>query len=370
MKSYEQIVKDMKDYIKANMDGDNKVTGFHEGSVLLTLIEAFAGELEFIGIDIENDLKKRLIDYVFSYFKFTKRPGQKATIKVKFWSEEEARSLVTINAGTKVQDESGLVFVTKDTAMIHIGQKETLDVTCAAEDVGSKYNIKEETKLELVTAKIGVDGVTLTEHGEGGADVEDDVSYRERFSQMLNGFAQSTESGIVNAIQQKVDTLKRIKLQEADVENTHFTVYAINHSNSLTQDEKDKIYQIVNKNRSCGIRFRVVQPDTKQVEQIHIVIKSYNTLHGDYLLRALIKESIEKKIDSLQIGDSWGYMDIVDVLRDNGNIIYEFTLNAESSDKDKQLKAVGDKLTCEANEIFVRNTSKDAIVVRFVDENH
>ena len=92
MKSYEQIVKDMQDYIKANMDGDNKVTGFHEGSVLLTLIEAFAGELEFIGIDIENDLKKRLIDYVFSYFKFTKRPGQKATIKVKFFCEDEAKS--------------------------------------------------------------------------------------------------------------------------------------------------------------------------------------------------------------------------------------------------------------------------------------
>ena len=370
MKSYEQIVKDMQDYIKANMDGDNKVTGFHEGSVLLTLIEAFAGELEFIGIDIENDLKKRLIDYLFSYFNFMKLPGAKATIKVKFWSKEEARSLVTINAGTKIQTGSGLIFVTAETVMINIGQKETLEVTCAAEDVGSKYNIKEETELELVTAKIGVDGVTLTKHGKGGADVESDVDYRERFSQMLNGFATSTEPGIINAIQQKVDTLKRIKVQEADVENTHFTVYAINHSNSLTQDEKDKIKQIVDKNRSCGIRFRVVQPDTKQVEQIHIVIKSCNTLHGDYLLKALIKDAIEKKIDSLEIGGSWSYMDIVDALRDNGNIIYEFTLNAESSDKDKQLKAVGDKLTCEANEIFVRNTSKDAILVEFDDENH
>ena len=370
MKSYEQIVKDMKDYIKANMDGDNKVTGFHEGSVLLTLIEAFAGELEFIGIDIENDLKKRLIDYVFSYFKFTKRSGQKATIKVKFFCEDEAKRVVTVEAGTKVQDKTGLVFIAKETAYINIGDKETVEVVCEAKEVGTKYNIKDDTELELSTSKIGVDGVTLTDRGQGGTDVESDVDYRERFSQMLNGFATSTEPGIVNAIQQEVDTLKRIKLQEADVENTHFTVYAINHSNSLTQDEKDKIYQIVNKNRSCGIRFRVVQPDTKQVEQIHIVIKSYNTLHGDYLLRALIKDAIEKKIDSLEIGESWGYMDIVDVLRDNGNIIYEFTLNAESSDKDKQLKAVGDKLTCEANEIFVRNTSKEAIVVRFVDENH
>lgn len=369
MKSYEQIVKDMQDYIKANMDGDNKVTGFHEGSVLLTLIEAFAGELEFIGIDIENDLKKRLIDYLFSYFNFTKKRGTKATITVKFWSEEEARSLVTINAGTKIQTGSGLIFVTKDTAMIHIGQKETLDVTCAAEDVGSKYNIKEETKLELVTAKIGVDGVTLTEHGKGGADVEDDVDYRERFSQMLNGFATSTEPGIINAIQQKVDTLKRIKVQEADVENTHFTVYAINHSNSLTEDEKDKIYQIVNKNRSCGIRFRIVEPKVKQVELIHIFIGSYNTIHGKYLLEELIKDAIEKKIDSLEIGESWSYMDIVDALRDNDNI-YSFKINYDDSDKDKELKSVGDEMLCNDDEIFIRNTSKDAIVVRFANENH
>lgn len=364
MKSYEQIVKDMQDYIKANMDGDNKVTGFHEGSVLLTLIEAFAGELEFIGIDIENDLKKRLIDYLFSYFNHKKLPGTKATIKVKFWSEEEARSLVTINAGTKVQDESGLVFVTKDTAMIHIGQKETLDVTCVAEDVGSKYNIKEETKLELATAKIGVDGVTLTEHGKGGADVEDDVGYRERFSQKLNGFATSTEPGIVNAIQQEVDTLKRIKLQEQDVENTHFTVYAINHSNSLTEDEKDKIYQIANKNRSCGIRFRVLSPTTKQVEPIHIFIVSYNTIHGACLLRELIKDAIEKKIDALGIGENWSYMDIVDALRDNDNI-YSFKINYADSDKDKKLKSVGDEILCKDDEIFIRNTSEDAIVVEF-----
>ena len=54
MKSYNQIVEDMKNYIISNMEGENKVTGFHDGSVLLTLIEAFAGELEFIGIDISG----------------------------------------------------------------------------------------------------------------------------------------------------------------------------------------------------------------------------------------------------------------------------------------------------------------------------
>ena len=131
MKSYEQIVKDMKNYIIASMQNDpeHRVSSFHDGSVLLTLIEAFAGELEYIEIDIENDLKARLIDYLFSYFNFTKLPGEKATIKVKFECEEEARSLVTINAGTQVQDESGLVFVTAETAMINIGQKETLDVS-------------------------------------------------------------------------------------------------------------------------------------------------------------------------------------------------------------------------------------------------
>lgn len=273
MKSYEQIVNDMEKYIISNMTGENKVTAFHEGSVLLTLIEAFAGELEFIGIDIENDLKKRLIDYVFSYFKFTKLPGQRATVKVKFFCEEESKRLITINAGTKVQDTTGLIYLTTETVMIGIGEKETVEVICQAEDVGAKYNIKDGTELELVSSKIGIAGVTLVECGKGGADIEDDVSYRERFSVMLNGFSTSTEPGLINAIQE-IDTLKKIKLQEIEEENTHFTVYAINHSNSLTSEEKDRITQIINENRSCGIRFRVLQPEIQQIEPMNLFVSS------------------------------------------------------------------------------------------------
>lgn len=368
MKSYNQIVEDMKNYIISNMEGENKVTGFHDGSVLLTLIEAFAGELEFIGIDIENDLKKRMIDYVFSYFKFTKLPGQKATIKAKFFCEEEAKRVITIDAGTKVQDKTGLVFVSTETVMISIGDKETVEVVCEAEDVGAKYNIKKDTELELSTSKIGVDGVTLTDSGKGGADVEDDINYRERFSQLLNGFASSSEPGLLNAIQ-KIDTLKKNKLHEIEAENTQFTVFAINHSNSLTSDEIKKIEDIVNKNRSCGIRFRVLQPEPILVEPIHVIITAYDTIQGQSTLKEIIIEAIEKRVDELEIGENWTHLDIVDVLRGIESI-YSFKINSAESDKDKKLLAVGDELPCKDNQIIVRNESSDFLTVEFANDNN
>lgn len=363
MKSYEQIVNDMKNYIISNMDGENKVTGFHEGSVLLSLIEAFAGVLEFIEIDIENDLKKRLIDYVFSYFKFTKRPGQRATIKVKFFCEEEAKKTVTVNAGTKVQDMSGLIYTTAETVIIGVGTKETVEVVCIAQEVGVKYNIKDETQLELTSSKIGIDGVMLTEGGRGGADIEDDISYMERFSVMLNGFSSCTQPGLMNAIQ-KIDTLKKIKLQEVETENTHFTIYAINHSNSLTTEEIDKITQVADENRSCGMRFRVLQPQAVQIEPIHIIITDYNTIEGKSALTNMITESIEKRVDALGIGENWSYLDIVDVLRANESI-YNFKINSAASDAGKELLSVGDEMECGENQIFIRNESADAVIVEF-----
>ena len=368
MKSFNQIVEDMKNYIISNMEGENKVTGFHEGSVLLTLIEAFAGELEFIVIDIENDLKKRLIDYVFSYFKFTKLPGQKATIKVKFFCEDEAKRVVTVEAGTKVQDKTGLVFIAKETAYINIGDKETVEVVCEAEEVGTKYNIKDDTELELSTSKIGVDGVTLTDRGKGGADIESDIDYRERFSTKLSGFASSSEPGLQSAVQE-IDTLKKIKLHEVDAENTHFTIYAINHSNSLTSDEIKKIKDIVNKNRSCGIRFRVLQPKTIPIEPIHVTITAYDTIQGQSSLKEIIKETIEKKVDELEIGQNWTHLDIVDVLKGIESV-YSFRINSAESDKDKKLLAVGDELTCGENQIFVQNKSTEAIVVGFENDSN
>lgn len=363
MKAYNDIVNDMKNYVIANMDGNNKVTAFHEGSVLLTLIEAFAGELEYIGIDIENELKKRLIDYLFSYFNHTKRPGTRATIEVKFTAEEEAKSLVVINAGTQVQDSTGLKFTSSDTVTIPIGAKSSCAVTCVAESVGSKYNIKADSEMELTVSKVGIDAVILVSSGQGGSDIESDTSYRQRFSDLINGFATSTEPGLINAIQE-IDTLKKISLQEKEIENTHFSVYAINHSNTLTDLEIEEITQIVKKNKSCGVRFRVLQPKIIEVEQIHVIIKDYNTIHGKALLTQVIKESFESKINELSIGESLLYIDLVEVLQNNENI-YNFEINSAPSDSEKILTAVGTVLSCKADEIFVTRKDSDTVIVEF-----
>lgn len=78
----------------------------------------------------------------------------------------------------------------------------------------------------------------------------------------------------------------------------------------------------------------------------------------------MIIESIEKKVDSLGIGESWSYLDIVDVLRTNESI-YSFKINSTESDKEKKLLFVGDEMACSENQIFIRNESLDAIIVEY-----
>jgi uncharacterized phage protein gp47/JayE len=102
------------------------LTDFNPGSVLGTLVRAFARELKLLYEQMDQAYRRAFIDEatgaaldsVVALLGVTRNPALKAKGEVTFFRQQAADQTVTISAGTRVADESGRMFVTLDEAVI------------------------------------------------------------------------------------------------------------------------------------------------------------------------------------------------------------------------------------------------------------
>ena len=316
MRSYNQIFNSMKNHIIANQD---KITDFNEGSVITTLIESIAQEIELLYLSVNIAFKDRFIDLIYSIFEHKRDTPKPSTILVTFnkqiWGE-----VVTIPKNTRLITPDNIVFITEnDTDIIIPGMSMLKEIACISETTGSQNNIPANTSIKFEKETPELKNVTLTikEGGAGGRETESDDDYEYRFELLLKGLGGSEKSSIKNEVL-KIPFVKDCNIYDISDNNVlnskyFFTIIvAKQYNTNLTDKEHAEIVDVVEKFRACGCPCNIVSVKIKNVSiYLHIY---YNKLGNKEQLLDRINSILSDFKNGIKIASKLYYNDIINKL--------------------------------------------------------
>ena len=175
----------------------NKVTDFNRGSVIRTMLEATAAEIEELYLQMYLGIKEAIPVSVFTTFGFNRQAAESAGGTIRFSTGGSlASSVIPIPLGTVVRvPGTSLTYATTAASFIAIGNS-YVDVLVAAQASGLAGNVGADLITELVTPVAGVASVTNPSPFVNGRDVETDDERRVRFQGYISSLARGTKAAI------------------------------------------------------------------------------------------------------------------------------------------------------------------------------
>ena len=175
----------------------NKVTDFNRGSVIRTMLEATAAEIEELYLQMYLGTKEAIPVSVFTTFGFNRQAAESAGGTIRFSTGGSlASSVIPIPLGTVVRvPGTSLTYATTVASSIAIGNS-YVDVLVAAQASGLAGNVGADLITELVTPVAGVASVTNPSPFVNGRDVETDDERRVRFQGYIASLARGTKAAI------------------------------------------------------------------------------------------------------------------------------------------------------------------------------
>lgn len=175
----------------------NKVTDFNRGSVIRTMLEATAAEIEELYLQMYLGIKEAIPVSVFTTFGFNRQAAESAGGTIRFSTGGSlASSVIPIPLGTVVRvPGTSLTYATTAASSIAIGNS-YVDVLVAAQASGLAGNVGADLIIELVTPVAGIASVTNPSPFVNGRDVETDDERRVRFQGYISSLARGTKAAI------------------------------------------------------------------------------------------------------------------------------------------------------------------------------
>jgi len=175
----------------------NKVTDFNRGSVIRTMLEATAAEIEELYLQMYLGIKEAIPVSVFTTFGFNRQAAESAGGTIRFSTGGSlASSVIPIPLGTVVRvPGTSLTYATTAASSISIGNS-YVDVLVTAQASGLAGNVGADLITELVTPVAGIASVTNPSPFVNGRDVETDDERRVRFQGYISSLARGTKAAI------------------------------------------------------------------------------------------------------------------------------------------------------------------------------
>ena len=194
IKDFSSIAAGLINVVRAT---SNKVTDFNRGSVIRTMLEATAAELEELYLQMYLGIKEAIPVSVFTTFGFGRQAAEAASGTIRFSTGGSlASSVIPIPLGTIVRvPGTSLTYATTVDTAIAIGNS-YVDVLAAAQSSGLAGNVGADLITELVTAVAGIASVTNPSPLINGRDVETDDERRVRFQGFVASLARGTKASI------------------------------------------------------------------------------------------------------------------------------------------------------------------------------
>ena len=316
---YPVILERMKNHM---ISGQNKVTDFNQGSVIMTIFESVASIIAQAYVDTRNGYYNNLRSTAYSVFDFKKKNGKKASVNVKFSRATAGSNSVVILRGTKVSDGNH-TFVTTSNVVIDIGRTESPLVSATAEDIGIEYNVEANT-LTTIESTVPIDVVEVTNPSRayGGANEETESEALARFKLYLNGLQGTNYYGIKAGVL-AIDGVRSVGVDEHFPPKSgiyNLTVYVDDGTGSLTDSLKETVKTKINGDQTQenpGLRAAGIQVDVQSATNvpinISVTVKTYRV--EDSKAIADVKQVLEEEINRLGINENVVWTNIILALR-------------------------------------------------------
>lgn len=193
IKDFASITASMINWLRANT---TKVTDFNVGSVVRTMAEASAAEMEELYLQYFIGLREAIPVSVFNTFGFPAIAAESASGVIRFTVSTPATSTITIPGGVIVQVPGGQqVYQTLADNFILTGQT-YVDILAAAQSPGVAGNTDAGTITELVSSVTGITSITNPQPFINGRDLETDDERKVRFQGYISTLARGTKAAI------------------------------------------------------------------------------------------------------------------------------------------------------------------------------
>lgn len=189
-KPFAEIAAAMIEQVRVSTD---RLTDFNVGSVIRTLLEANAVELDDYYQAVYQGLLRAIPTAIYLGFGFERRAAIAASGTVVFTRVGDTDAAVTIAQGTELVSLGGLSFVTDAALTIESGAT-TGTVTATAAVTGAGGNVGPQS----LSLSVASDTLSATNQSTmaGGADEETEEQRAERFAAFVRALARGTPAAL------------------------------------------------------------------------------------------------------------------------------------------------------------------------------
>lgn len=192
LKHFDQIVASMLNWVASVQ---SKVTDFNIGSVLRTLLESIAMEIEELYYRMVSALEQEIPNSAYEAFGFPRLLATPATGLVTFGRSTVADQDYLIPVGTLVSTLSGVTFQTVAAVTLPTGLT-AIQASVLAVQPGSAGNVASNSIVILNGATLGIETVTNPLATTGGTDQETDDARSNRFRLFIDALPRTTVGGL------------------------------------------------------------------------------------------------------------------------------------------------------------------------------
>jgi len=310
IKAFNEIYKDMRNYIIANQD---KLTDFNDGSVLMSQVEATAREISMLYIACRVCFSSFLRGLPYSVFGFPRKEGTKASVDVVFARSKPFAFDTPIPTGTAVK-AGNLKYITTEPGVVLSGEIDTAPIPASAEFVGDKYNTPANTiKTILSILPADIVAVNNPAAATGGENAEDWATYTDRFADHIIGLQRTNSAGLTTSLSNLVRSMG-IKEHFPPLNGLwNMTFYLEDCSGGMTPEDLAKAKRIIDGNiakkiggyRAPGVSVRYDTPENIPITidaTVHMKRDIANEV-SQSIIEDEVKDELRKYINNRKIGE-------------------------------------------------------------------
>lgn len=293
----------------------HKVNDFTDGSVIKTLYEAVATEIEmFYYLTIEN-IKGGVWNSIHEAFDFGRKPELKAYGTVLITFSAPLNNAFIIPKGVKFSSSNSYydqVYETLTEYMVQAGSSYArVKVVCTQ---GGTYGNIPNNVIDTVNHLSNVVAVDNPEAFTTGQDEESNAEVRVRFRQYI----QALQRGTVQAVEYGAMTVPEITGAYVDESPGYVRLYVHDANGDLSSDLREEVEKEIEYWRPVGIPV-VVYPVHKTTVDMNVVLDVNNTLQND-TFREYVRVQLVNYINSFQVHQLLDHSDIIQHIMDINDI--------------------------------------------------
>lgn len=270
IKSFNEVLRGMVDWTTTY---SKRLTDFHVGSVVRTLLEAIASEIEEFYYSMYRNINWAIENAIFKSFGFEREEATSASGVLTLTFVEPVKTDVMIPEGTKFatvprSGQETLYFETKEVYLVKAGSNKA-DIVVYCTNPGFVGNVSADT-IKIMTNPVSyVSEVTNKKPFTSGKEAESLAERKQRFNRYIETLARGTVSSLEYGCKE-VDGVTGVWVDDTKIGIVG--VYVHDANGNLPESLKTQVEANLENYRAAGVEV-IVYPIEKREINIIMTIK-------------------------------------------------------------------------------------------------